>query len=90
MDTRYGQRINSLCRPTPTISELEKMITPNLVGSQFKTCFVLFANTVMLCPSTYDGASPDYFSAIGVSNEIDSYDWCLAAFNKLIGCMDTF
>jgi hypothetical protein len=42
-------RMDTGCEgPTPTISELDKYITPDLIGDRFKRALVLYAVTSML------------------------------------------
>uniref|UniRef100_A0A0E0BQZ9 Aminotransferase-like plant mobile domain-containing protein n=1 Tax=Oryza glumipatula TaxID=40148 RepID=A0A0E0BQZ9_9ORYZ len=68
----------------PTINELIDLLTKDLLGDKFKRIFMLFAITTFLCPSSYDHASPDYFSAISDVSQISSYDWCGAVLDKIV------
>ena len=57
----------------PTINELKALFTPQLSGGKFKVVFTLFALSSFLCPTSYGCASPDYYSAIALPDEINGY-----------------
>ena len=67
----------------PTINELKALFTPQLSGGKFKVVFTLFALSSFLCPTSYGCASPDYYSAIALPDEINGYDWCSAVLDKI-------
>lgn len=75
---------------SPTINELDRMITPYLLGEKFKIAFTLFANTVMLFPTSYEAASPQFMSGIAIPDDIKSYDWAGAAFDLLVSSIHKF
>lgn len=85
-------RIRSCCEgSTPTINELMNMLASDLEEEDFKRYWMMFTVTAFLCPTTYECASPDYLSALeGPSEEIRSYDWSSAVFQKLSVSMKTF
>ena len=54
-------------------------------------CLMMFSDTVLLCPTTYDCVSPEYLSAFeGPPEEIASYDWSSVVFRKLSSSIDIF
>ena len=67
----------------PTINELKALFTPQLSGGKFKVVFTLFALSSFLCPTSYGCASPDYYSAIALPDEINGYDWCSVVLDKI-------
>lgn len=82
--------INLIARETgcadrfPTINELMLLITESLDGDRFLRIFMLFTLSCFLCPTSYDHASPEYYSAISKSDEISSYNWCGAVLDKIV------
>jgi hypothetical protein len=85
-------RNRSCCEgSTPTINELMNMLSSDLEEEDFKIYWMMFCITAFLCPTTYECVSPDYLSALeGPSEEIRTYDWSTAVFQKLSVSMKTF
>ncbi|KAM0824834.1 hypothetical protein ACQ4PT_069943 [Festuca glaucescens] len=85
-------RNRSCCEgSTPTINELMNMMSSDLEEEDFKRYWMMFSVTAFLCPTTYECVSPDYLSALeGPFEEIRSYDWSSAVFQKLSVSMKTF
>jgi len=76
---------------TPSVNELIEFLKSDLVDSDFQTYWMMFNTTVLLCPTTYECASPDYLSALeGPPEEIASYDWSSVVFWKLSRSIEIF
>ncbi|TVU32026.1 hypothetical protein EJB05_23742 [Eragrostis curvula] len=67
----------------PTINELKNLFTEQLEGDKFKRIFMMFTLSTLLCPTSYDHVSPEYFSAIWKPEEISMYDWSGVVLDKI-------
>uniref|UniRef100_A0ACD5YV00 Uncharacterized protein n=2 Tax=Avena sativa TaxID=4498 RepID=A0ACD5YV00_AVESA len=74
----------------PTISELDSLITPELIGDKFKLIYTMFAMTAFLCPSSHDGLSPMYLHIFKNADEIILFDFSSAILEKLVSSIQTF
>ena len=74
----------------PTINELKALITPDLAGHKFLRIFALFALTSLLCPTSSDCASPEFYEAIYEPEKIISYDWSTIITDKLVSSISKF
>ena len=74
----------------PTINELSSLIKDGLDDDKFKMVFALFAITTLLCPTSSDCASPDFFPAVHIPNKIISYNWCHIVLDKLVSSIAKF
>lgn len=67
------------------------LMTPHLLGEEFQRVWMMFATTVLLCPTTYEWIIPDDFVALdGPVEEISSYDWSGATLDKLVTLIETY
>lgn len=62
-------------RPTPSMSELCKLITPELVRDRFIRCFMLLALSAFLCPNTRSVCSCRYYPALIDVTMIKNLNW---------------
>jgi hypothetical protein len=74
----------------PTISELDKILTRELDGDNFKIVFTLYAMTAFLCPTSHDAVSPDYLHIVENPAEIATFDSSTAVLRKLVSSIEAF
>jgi hypothetical protein len=74
----------------PTISELDKILTRELDGDNFKIVFTLYAMTAFLCPTSHDAVCPDYLHIVENPSEIGSFDFSSAVLLKLVSSIEAF
>jgi hypothetical protein len=74
----------------PTISELDKILTRELDGDNFKIVFTLYAMTAFLCPTSHDAVSPDYLHIVENPAEIATFDFSTAVLRKLVSSIEAF
>ncbi|KAG2601455.1 hypothetical protein PVAP13_5KG591507 [Panicum virgatum] len=57
---------------------------------EFLRIFALFALTSLLCPTSSDCASPEFYESIYESEKIISYDWSTIITDKLVSSISKF
>jgi hypothetical protein len=84
-------RAETKCKGTyPTINELMALITDNLDGDKFKRIFALFTLSALLCPTSNECASPEFFQAVYMPDKIISYNWSDIVLGKLVSSISKF
>jgi hypothetical protein len=74
----------------PTITELDKLITPELEGDVFKVAFTMYSMTAFLCPSSHDAFCPDYMHILRNPDEISTFDFSSAVLHKLVTSIEAY
>jgi hypothetical protein len=84
-------RAETKCKGTyPTINELMALITDNLDGDKFKRIFALFTLSALLCPTSNECASPEFFQAVHMPDKIISYNCSDIVLGKLVSSISKF